>query len=389
MDTKKPEFFNSLEGIRGYAFLAVFFLHYNLLIKRPTSLMAYPAYLACNLGWFLVPIFFVLSGFLITRVLLNTKEREGYFKIFYLRRAVRILPLYYIVIVAIGIIAVAKHWSINPKHLLYLFYMQNFTQLELSSSIHINHFWSLAVEEQFYLLWPVAIWFLRSEKSVLNFCYTLIAACCLFRVAWPLWGLPMSYGYFITPARVDGIILGAVLAIHYKRATNWTSFVRAAKVGIPILLLGMLAVTLIAGSTFPDSYVGIALCTPAMNLLGMGFVILALTPGNVVARVCSGSKICKFGKLTYGLYVFHYLYCSYFLYSVAPALARYMPRQIAHLASSGLALGLTTTLAFASYKLLEEPAMAMKERFKYGPVVVREEKTPIFRRPLLVFDSAE
>ncbi len=389
MDIKKPNFFSSLEGIRGYAFLAVFFLHYNSVIKRPSFLRAYPSYLAFNLGWFLVPIFFALSGFLITRVLLATREREGYFRVFYFRRAVRVLPLYYVVVAIVTAIAIAAHWDLRFRHLLYLVYLQNFCQLTISNKIQLNHFWSLAVEEQFYLLWPVAIRFLRTEKSILNFSYALIASCTIFRLAWPLWHISMSRGYYITPTRMDGIILGAVLAIHYERRTHWAWFIRAAKFGIPLLLMCMLAVTLVVGSTYPDTYIGIAFCIPAMNLIGMGFVILALTPENIVAKACSGPAICSFGKLSYGLYIFHILYYSFFLDDVSPALGHYMPHHAARFLSTLLALGLTTGLAWVTYKLIEEPAMNLKEKFKYGPVVERPARLPLFGRPVLVFGPAE
>ncbi len=388
MVPSKPEYFNSLEGIRAYAFLAVFFLHYHPGSYRPGGWATYPLFLAWNLGWFMVPIFFVLSGFLITRVLLNTREREGFFRVFYLRRAVRILPLYYFVIALVAAIAVIAHWRLQPQHLLYLTYLQNFTLVDLNSNISLNHLWSLAIEEQFYLLWPLAIWFLRSEKAILNFSYGLILASTLFRFSFHYLGIPMVQGYFSTPTRVDAIILGAVLAIHYKRGLHWDRFVQAARLGIPVLLGCLTVFTLLRGSSWPDGSASIALCIPAMNLIGLGFVILALTPNSAVARACSGHAICSFGKLTYSLYIFHFLYEPFFLHTVRPALAHHMPYLFASALSTLIALALTVALGLLSYKLIELPGLALKDRFKYGPRIERPASVPLFTRPSLVFGPA-
>jgi peptidoglycan/LPS O-acetylase OafA/YrhL len=382
MTGQKTEYFTSLEGIRGYAFLAVFLLHYNTGSRDTKDLVHYAFYLMDNVCLFLVPIFFVLSGFLITRVLLATRERGGYFRIFYLRRAVRVLPLYYGVLAAIFLVATALHWiHLSPHYLIYFIYLQNFTLQGISTKIWTGHLWSLAVEEQFYLLWPVAIWFLRTEQSLLKFSYGLIAVCTLFRFAWPLWGIPSEYAYTITPTRVDGIILGAALAIHFKNTVHWDRYVLAAKMSIPVLLSGMLALTLWKGTAFPVTYVGVSLGIPAINLLGLAFVILALTPGSLVARVSSGSNICKFGKLSYGMYVFHYLYAAVFVMRVQPILAHHMPGLVAEVATNLLALGVTLTLASLSFKYFEEPFMNLKEKFKYGPTVERPVRVPWFSRP--------
>jgi peptidoglycan/LPS O-acetylase OafA/YrhL len=380
MSTQKPEYFPSLEGIRGYAFLAVFFVHYTAGSNNPHHLRSYLVYVASRMSWFLVPIFFALSGFLITRILIATREREGYLRVFYLRRAVRILPLYYSVVAIAVVVAVAAHWTplFQPHHLLYLFYLQNFTLKSLSPHINTSHLWSLAIEEQFYLFWPFAVLLLRDDRSLLRFSYMLIAACTLFRLAWPLWGMSNEYAYFITPTRVDGIILGAVLAIHYKRKADWARLVVAAKVAVPLLFCALVVFTIFGPANqaaITDSYARIAFGLPAMNLIGTGLVILALTPDNIVAKICSGQSICKFGQLTYGLYLLHDLVSPFVVSTVWPWLGHHMSLGLVQIVAAMGVLLLTTVAAALGYKFIEEPCMKLKSKLKYGPV--RETRAPV------------
>jgi peptidoglycan/LPS O-acetylase OafA/YrhL len=380
MHSNGPRFFPSLEGIRGYAFLAVFVNHYyNYTANKPTSLSTRILMLVENQIWFLVPIFFVLSGFLITRILVRTRDREGYFRVFYTRRALRILPLYYVVIGSVTVYTLLRQRStFHGMDLLYFIYLQNFTGGNIGTKFVLGHLWSLAVEEQFYLLWPLAIWFLRSERAVLKFSYALVLACTAFRFAWPwIWKVPVGYSYIFTPSRVDGIILGAILAIHFERTEHWERFAWAARVGIPVLLASTLLITIVKGYSFPadaitnSNYLGMVYCIPAMNLIGLGFVILALTPSSFVAKACSHPAICKVGSLSYALYVFHDLYMNFLYEHSMFRLVRYMPETIAHAVFTLLCFCLTMGLALASYWLLEEPAMRLKEKFRYGATVNR------------------
>ena len=378
VDRRKPNYFRALTGIRGYAFLAVFFTHYDLVLERPASIWHSPMYLWLNLTWFLVPIYFVMSGFLITRILLGTREREGYFRIFYLRRAIRVLPLYYIVIGAVALSALFWHYQLGAKHGLYLMFLQNFTDVRVGKWVDVSHLWSLSIEEQFYLLWPLAIWKLRSERQLLRFTYALIASCTVFRILWPLWHMQAWHAYTTTPARVDAILLGCALALHYNRlndraegfAERWKPYALYAKVSMLVIFAMLLVVMAVQGTTLPQfTYVGIAFCTPAMNLIGLAIVMLAITPGSVVEHACSRKWVCRFGQLTYGLYLLHQVYSPIFFYKVTPMLARHMPQVLAQWCAGFIALALTTGLAWLANRFVEKPMATLKEKYKYGPAV--------------------
>jgi peptidoglycan/LPS O-acetylase OafA/YrhL len=130
----------------------------------------------------------------------------------------------------------------------------------------------------------------------------------------------------------------------------------------------------VQGTTLPQfTYVGIAFCTPAMNLIGLAIVMLAITPGSRVEYACSRKWVCQFGKLTYGLYLFHQVYSPIFFYKVTPMLARHMPQVAAQWCAGLIALGLTTGLAWLTNRFVEKPMATLKEKYKYGPTVERVE----------------
>lgn len=371
---QKREYFPGLEGIRGYAFIMVFLIHYTSVYDRPHQWIYYPYWLLMNTGWFLVPIFFVLSGFLITRILMSTREREGYFKVFYLRRSVRVFPLYYFTLavssamVFLSIRGLVLHW----QYLSYLVYLQNFWPVAVQFKFHpwdpitLTPLWSMAVEEQFYLLWPIAIWFLRTDRNILRFSYLVIAGSFLARLAWPLMHIPYDYAYFYTVSRGDAIMMGAVLAVQFKQKTHWNLLVRAARIAIPVIWGAAILVTLINGHSMTTNYLGVAGLIPAMNLLAYAFVVLAIHPSGLVQKVCSFASICWLGRMSYALYLFHWLYSHYFTGSLVWKLARHMPYGLADAITLSLAFLLTVGLAMLAYRFIELPGMRLKDKFPYG-----------------------
>jgi peptidoglycan/LPS O-acetylase OafA/YrhL len=384
MSTRR-EFFSSLEGIRGYAFLLVFFLHYLCAyFAPPANPVLYPLYLLNQTAWFLVPIFFVLSGFLITRILLATREREGYFRVFYLRRSMRILPLYFLTLLVLFLIMYAHHWPMHREWLLYLVYLQNLSHACLMGDprIGVVHLWSLAIEEQFYLLWPIVLWFLRSEKAVVRFCIGSIALSCLIRIAWPVFhSVTYFSAYYFSLTRADAILIGALLAIWYKNENRWKQLVRWSWFLIPVLWSGAAAFAVVHGTALPSDYIGVALMIPLQNVIGTCFVILALEPEGFIQRACSNSHICKIGRLSYGLYVFHFLYLPYLFSTVAVALTRYTPVWLANILTSLVGLGITFALGGLVWQFVEKPALVWKDRIKYGQKIPQVVPVPAFEQP--------
>lgn len=379
MQVGSRSYYPSLEGIRALAFLLVFGVHFSgptfSLEGRP--FWQYPWFICCYLSCIAVPIFFALSGYLITGVLFDTRNRTGYFRVFYLRRFFRVFPLYYLALaIAFGIgIWGGVHYLL--RQYLFLFYLQNLWAPEGLYTFHpgllLPHLWSLAVEEQFYLVWPLVVWLLPNRRSLLTFCYTAIAVVCVSRLAWPFLHLPGFFGYENTLFRADTIMLGSALALHQRGPIK--SFDRLIKPSVLALVVGSVIIVwraLVAGQAIPFDNFGIIVTLPVLSVMGTAVLVLALCPGNVVHRACEWKWAVSLGKLSYGLYVFHQFFVILFLHQVMPWMGHHMSRGLARSLGTILAFVFTYLIALACYFLIEKPALNLKKRLPYGPVRIPE-----------------
>ena len=374
MEKTSQHFIPALEGIRGYAFIIVFLVHYQASSTKPDHIWQYPWFLLLNTGWLVVPLFFALSGYLITLILYNSKGRAGYFHVFYGRRALRVFPLYYLTVLSCFAIVAYKHWWWSWHYIGYLFYLQNLTHhanfYVLGNHIYATHFWSLAVEEHFYFIWPIVIWFCSSRRQMLRCCYMVLVACFTIRVAWPhfaSFGYPLQFAYCSTFTRVDGIICGAIVALRtmdhgisdrLKRTAISTTFV-----GVAILAYQ----GIVFGHSKPQDYTSIVWMTPLANTIATALLILLLREETWLSRVCSKRWICKLGSLSYGLYVFHFLYCDYFVHTLVPLWVPMYGVFLANLLSMSLAFCITWAMAALTYRLIELPGQKAKRYLNYGP----------------------
>ncbi len=175
----KIKYYKELDGVRGIAALMIMTFHFfQPIIPNTTTLIYINKFI--KFGQTGVSLFFVLSGFLITRILLSTKEKSGYFLTFYIRRALRIFPLYY------GFLII-YYFLINPylynasnlsfsTQFYYWFYLQNIADTFGWAANGPFHFWSLAVEEHFYLFWPLLVYYLNDKKIIIaTICIIIIA----------------------------------------------------------------------------------------------------------------------------------------------------------------------------------------------------------------------
>ena len=161
----------ALDGLRGCAILLVLLFHFTARAPYPTDAASIRLQSAFDLGWSGVDLFFVLSGFLITGLLIDAKGSAGYFKVFYARRALRILPLYYGALVVMFVLPHVLTSVMNPTYITpikdqiwYWGYLQNYPYLTNAWKDVAGPFWTLAIEEQFYLAWPLLV-LLLSRKT--------------------------------------------------------------------------------------------------------------------------------------------------------------------------------------------------------------------------------
>ncbi|MEY8878492.1 MAG: acyltransferase family protein, partial [Leptothrix sp. (in: b-proteobacteria)] len=214
-----PHHLPSLDGLRGLAIVLVLLHNFDVLdLAGPHSLAAALLKEVFFLGWIGVQLFFVLSGFLITRGLLATQQSDHYFSHFMLKRALRIFPLYYLalglftlLLPKLGLIAPPA----DPTWWLWVYLANWSIPLHLGGE-SMPHFWSLAVEEQFYLLWPLLLWRLRL-RQVAWLCLALMLLSPLLRWLLMSDGEPPEALYEFTVCRMDALAAGAALAAWFHR----------------------------------------------------------------------------------------------------------------------------------------------------------------------------
>jgi peptidoglycan/LPS O-acetylase OafA/YrhL len=371
-------YYPALDGIRAIAVLLVFSAHY--------------AHFAW--GWIGVNIFFVLSGFLITGILYDTRNQRHRFRNFYVRRTLRIFPLYYGVFAMLLITTPLFHWQWSERWLLWPCYLGNFSLftyfpfirdngsmgvlsgalgapfLSRPAEFHLvlGHFWSLCVEEQFYLLWPLVVFTIGRRVALMRICAVVVIALPFLR-----WGLdaihrtpplPSTFLFGITFFQVDALLLGGFIALYLRgdEASNLklaASGIAYAMVGAAIL--GIFYEYFVKHASYPwnitPSWVftfGLTL----VNLFAGSIVLLSLNPGFFLNRILLLRPLRRLGQVSYGFYVFHAIPIT--LYGSFVAAHLHHLRQT----STGLlALLCTVGLALFSYRYFESPFLRMKGRW--------------------------
>jgi peptidoglycan/LPS O-acetylase OafA/YrhL len=283
---------NRLDGIRAFAFAAVFIFHSG----ASGNLI--------DLGWVGVPLFFVLSGFLITGILRKQRQAPTFWRNFYIKRAVRILPP---VLLAFGIAAAFIPIPWREVGWWDALFAANIAEvLHPYESKGLAVLWSLAVEEQFYLLWPFAIRFM-SRKSLIRLLVTVLICEPLIRgIATPFLSSQIPI-YFLTPFQLDGLGVGALLAIllesptAMERIKHWS--------GVMVTASAILVVGLNYDTAFRREAHTIAFNSVGYSLIVFFSVSLisfvVLHEQSVLSRFLSWKIFVKVGLMSYGLYLFH------------------------------------------------------------------------------------
>lgn len=307
-----PSRIPELDGVRGMAILLVILYHY---VAVPIPADASPGFLFVRQlfsnGWSGVDLFFVLSGFLITGILIDHREAENYFAVFYTRRISRIFPLYYFFLLLFFVLQRSEtrgYWSAglfaNSLPLLpYFFFLQNLTMAAYGDfgNKFLAVTWSLAIEEQFYLLLPLVVRRSLPQRLPLNVVF-LIGLPIVLRAT--LGGSGFFHGFVLTPWRLDTLFLGSLLAI-VVRKPKALAFLSAhlawVKAAFFILLLFVVysSMTEEVGSLDHLFVFGVFYTT-------LVFLALADKTG-FLARFFRYPVLRYLGQISYGMYLFHQL----------------------------------------------------------------------------------
>lgn len=288
-----------LDGVRGLAALLVLFYHafYIPLLNQPVSGLAKLLAEATRAGWLGVDLFFVLSGFLITGILLESRTERNYFRNFYARRVLRIMPLYY---VALLVLLLCYRGS-GSFVLLGSVYLTNLAAL-FAVPMLFGPLWSLSVEEHFYLLWPWLVRYLNARRLAILATMIVLLTPLLRALAFGRVGVMEIYYY--SWFRFDGLALGALLSIGVRRCTAAQlrrAALSAVTAGIIILVAG-----LPFGILSRERLAGTVLLYTAAQLIFAGLIAAALLPGRSQLRAAlSWRPLTWCGEVSYCFYLVH------------------------------------------------------------------------------------
>jgi len=354
----------ALDGVRGVAILLVVVSHLRVLDIFGITGIAFVDNLMRG-GWLGVDLFFVLSGFLITALLLDEQASNGRvrFGAFYGRRALRLLPALYVMLLAHAIYTLATSLPWRPEFLTIrssIFYVFNWQAVDDPSSVApgLGLLWSLSIEEQFYLVWPAILLGLlglrRRASTVAAVLLTAIALIAIHRAI--LWehGLDWANALIRTDTHADGLLVGALLASLWVRGRTPTRGVAAGA------WLGTAVLIACQEWTTPDkSFVPMGGYT--LIAVAAALIVLGAVDGRWAGtRVLEWAPLRLLGRVSYGVYLWHL--------PVIIAVDRYGatwgPRK-----RIVVALAITALATTLSWVLIERPALRLKKRLERRPEV--------------------
>jgi peptidoglycan/LPS O-acetylase OafA/YrhL len=360
--SKKP-FFPNLDGLRFIAFLGVFLSHSFYADSADIKSNRAVIWLKeiCHTGIVGVHLFFVLSGFLITYLMLDERRRNGFINIkaFYVRRTLRIWPLYF-VIVFLGLFIipylmnqVGEPYHEQTKFTWYLFFVNNLYPVYPATAV-LGVLWSIAVEEQFYLVWPWLITLVKPNRYVALFICLLIVSV-IVRV------FNLFY-YEHTLYNISDLVLGSWLAwIAFNGHPLITKLTLLPKRNIVIIyIFGLLIL-------FTNTYWNVGGIQPFIRLITDCFFTFIIAEQvysrNSWYKISTNRFATFWGKYTYGLYMTHFvaIYLVHFLFK------KLMIENVFHtvFTTTIIAFLLTLWTSYNSYHLFEKPFLKLKEKFSY------------------------
>jgi len=369
----------ALDGIRGLAIMLVLFDHLFWANGRTGSKIFDFISVLRGSSYVGVNLFFALSGFLITGILLDTLKTPHFFASFYARRSLRIFPLYYGFLLLLLCLTPSLHMTWSGWQYFFLTYTANLARpfrhvpLDLRY-FNINHFWSLQVEEQFYWVWPLIVYRLRSARSIIRisllgcgaaFCVRVL---CVLLKSHPIFSdqyLPYSF----TPACADSILYGCCLAALVRTAAR-ERLLRLARYVLPASLAILCVFGVVNGGLdWMNPSTGWLIATFGFSVVGVASaatIALALQFGSRTARFFQGRFLRFMGKYSYGIYVFHYSVASVMSPLRSFFNAHLHVKALSVLFAALIAAVLSIAIAWVSYKFFEAPFLRLKRFFSYN-----------------------
>jgi len=333
-----------LDGLRAIAILMVMLDHFTPWAFRGNGPLDSFMNRVAAYGGSGVDLFFVLSGFLITGILVDSKGTENYFARFFWRRSLRIFPAFYAFMIPVSL-AMPWLFTTGIGRGWFLLYLRNWRGPDAASDTTLGHLWSLAVEEQFYCIWALVVFFC-SRKLLWRVCLFLIAAAPLIRTAFHYLHVSGYMIFRVTPARMDSLLMGALVALAFRRGMDVVPYARIGLVcGLTALLVLRTNINSLPTQMFWPS---------ASPLFFASCLVLAVTGGSKLLR---SPVLARISKYSYAMYLFHLL-VGWWIFHWCSAIGL-PPRTVAIPVA---ALGVFG-MAALSWKIIEAPALRLKDRY--------------------------
>ncbi len=362
-----------LDGMRGIAALLVFFHH--LCSSTIYTDNWSPGILALRrifaYGTAGVDVFFVLSGFLITSLLIRDRESPAYYRDFYWKRGLRILPLY--ILCLIGVLLFIPHSG--GYVLLSALFIANFANVfHVSTS---GPFWSLAIEEQFYLLWPTVVR-RRSVSQLSHWALAIAASAVLLRFVAAAFG---HHNYFLTFLRCDGLAAGALLACRFERrqrervrlSTDNRLFIAALISGVLLCFISFVVPTRANSPAFAAAVLQTGITLICGGVIGL---LIAHTGSRSLAPLRS-PLLTFFGLISYAFYMIH----LYILWTYDSLRGPLIPGDTrAYITRIVVVAAFTIGASLLSRYLIELPALSLRKRVLTRPAPETETEIPLISR---------
>ena len=373
-----------LDGLRGLAIVLVLFFHLTGDSPKDFGYLS-AVYWAFAYGWAGVDLFFVLSGFLITGILLATKDSPEYFSTFYARRVLRIFPLYFLAVALFFYVELplrAGHLPIfyvmRAEQIWYWTYLVNWRDASGHMIGALGHFWSLSIEEQFYLAWPLAIW-LAPRRRIPMLCIGVIVISFTLRLVFDLTGASVEFIHRATFTRLDTLVLGGLLAVAAKDP-GWTKALRKRITFIASAALVLYTISewvarqhgrfpgwLTLNYTFPAVIFG---CLVFHCAAGSG-------GGTLACRIARSPTLRSLGKYSYSMYLFHLIAKRYGMVPVVVQLWHWgLPLPVAFVLGMLLCGAAVYAFALLTWHGFEKHFLKLKSRFSYTHIQGSHPTTP-------------
>jgi peptidoglycan/LPS O-acetylase OafA/YrhL len=332
------------------------------------TLVLYAHFFAANgshLGHIGVRLFFVLSGFLITRLLLDARDAANFepataLKSFYARRALRIFPPYFAVLGLVWLTGLEDSKEVLAWHALYLSNFWYALQNEWSPWV-LCHTWSLSIEEQFYLVWPLII-LIAPRRSIAPICVGAILCSIAYRFYWPLTGTPTLARDLLPPASMDALAAGGLLAVRHCKGEAWPQWAQRSWIPLLAASLALLWLRPVPKPPIMDwlAWTALEVCplVPLTMLVGN----CSRGIGGYLGRLIESGPMTALGRVSYGVYLYHAIVLAFVVEAQS-----WIPVNVSEQGAGRffIAGALTLITASISWLAFEKPLNALKRHFPY------------------------